>query len=103
MPWWSPPEEIALRSACDDLLSEERFEDALETCFLNSEIHPYVWNTWYNLAGAQNQAGLKSDRLSSYRCVVERVPTNWNGPAIRQLFERLEVESEPPADCPVGQ
>lgn len=103
VPWWSPPEEIALRSACDDLLAEERFEDALETCRLSTEIHPFVWNTWYNLAKAQSQAGLKTERLSSYRCVFELAPNNWNVPAIRRLFQRLQAEPELPSGCPAGK
>jgi hypothetical protein len=101
--WWSAPEEIQLRFACDDLLAAERVEHALETCRLNSEIHPFVWNTWYNLAGAQKQAGMEVERLSSYQCVVELAPNNWNVPGIRRLFARLQVQPEPPPGCPTGK
>jgi len=99
--WWSPPKEISLRAACDYLVAEERFEDALETCRLNTEIHPYVWNTWYNLAQAQKAAGLADNRLSSYQCVVKLAPNNWNVPGIQALFARLGVEPEIPPGCPV--
>ena len=40
-----------------ELINRGRNVDAIEVATLNSEIHPYIWNTWYNLAAAQNAAG----------------------------------------------
>ncbi|TGY88392.1 hypothetical protein E5163_11275 [Marinicauda algicola] len=101
--WWAPPEEIVLRRVCDRLLRQERFADAVETCRLNSEIHPYIWNTWYNLGLTLRASGMEQEGLSALRCVVELAPTNWNVPAILNLYDRVGVhraDLELPAGCP---
>lgn len=102
--WYRPPTEIALRFIVFDLIEQQRFEDALETARLNAEIHPFTWNTWYNLAGAQNAAGSphKEQRFASYACVAALAPTNWNVPAIQQLFRNNNVNPRPAPGCPVG-
>jgi len=76
--WWQPPSELELRQACSQLLAEHRVADGLEVCTLNSEIHPFIWNTWLNLARAQSAAGLMLDRLHSLKRVLEIDPTNFN-------------------------
>jgi hypothetical protein len=100
--WWSPPTEIELRKACDFLLGANRLAEAIEACTLTTEIHPFVWNSWYNLGQAQRAAGLMQERLSSYRCVLELFPTNWNGPALRKAIAASTVPVPLPAGCPVG-
>ncbi|MFQ5526877.1 MAG: hypothetical protein ACE5GX_11535 [Thermoanaerobaculia bacterium] len=100
--WWTPPSEVSLRRACDALIEVQRFDDALDTCTLNTEIHPFVWNTWYNLGYAQYMAEVGEERYRSYQCVVELVPTNWNVPSILELFEERGVEPESAPGCPVG-
>ncbi len=102
--WWSPPKEIELRRACDFLLEQKRIQEGLETCKLNAEIHPYIWNTWYNLGSAQRQAGLMKKRLTSYRCVAELAPNNWNVPAIRRLLAQPGNENvKLPDGCPIDK
>lgn len=103
--WHRPPEEFSLRRVMDKLIAQERYEDALETAKLNSEIHPYIWNTWYNLARAQTVAGPphSEGRFGSYKCVVLLAPTNWNVPRIKQFFKRKGVDPEPPPGCPVDE
>lgn len=99
--WWGPPEEFALREACDQLEEEDRTADALATCRLNADLHPYIWNVWYNLAAAQRAAGLMTERLASYRCVIAIAPDNWNVPAIRELLAQPGNEgSELAPGCP---
>ena len=88
--WWSPPTEFELRQVCDYLQKIEDYQGALETCLLNTEIHPYIWNVWYNLAGAQRAAGQIRERLSSYRCMLLLAPDNWNAPAIKALLDQPE-------------
>ena len=87
MGWWRPPAELELRQVCGQLLAENRVTDALDTCVLNSEIHPFVWNTWLNLAQAQRAAGLMLDRLHSLHRVLEIDPTNFNRDEIEKAFE----------------
>ncbi len=99
--WFAPPGEFPIRVAVDRLEEQGRFEQAVEGAKLNSEIHPYIWNTWYNLADAQRQAGLMEERLGSYKCVTLLAPNNWNTPAILDLFERLDVDPPVPQGCPV--
>jgi len=104
--WWSPPEEIVLRRVCDELVREERFEEAVQTCTLNTEIHPTIWNTWYNLAGSLRDADRAEERWSPYHCVTEMAPTNWNVPDILAAMENagLNVEDIPlPEGCPVAR
>ena len=102
--WHRPPEEIALRRVMDELIAQERYKDALETAKLNSEIHPFIWNVWYNLATAQNAAGAphQEQRYRSYKCVALLAPNNWNVPAINNLFEREGIDPAPAEGCPVG-
>jgi hypothetical protein len=81
--WWAPPREIDLRNACHDLVDEKRNADAIELCTLNTEIHPFIWNTWYNLAHAQKAAGLTHEAFESLQHVLRIDPTNFNEPEIR--------------------
>lgn len=92
--WWQPPPEIELRQAGQQLLEEKRIDDALETFRLNTEMHPFVWNTWFGLARAQRMAGLMADRLASLRRVLEIDPNNFNGDEIRAA---LAAGLRPPA------
>jgi tetratricopeptide (TPR) repeat protein len=84
--WWSPPAEIALRRAGQKLLALKRFQDAIETDQLNAEIHPDIWNVWYNLGKAQMAAGFTRDALESYRRVLQIDPNNDNAEEIRKAF-----------------
>jgi hypothetical protein len=100
--WWSPPAEYELRQSCDALRAKGRINDALATCQLNADIHPDVWNVWYNLATVQKEAGQAKNRLASYRCVIAIAPDNWNVPAIRQFLAQPGNEgAELPVGCPV--
>jgi hypothetical protein len=81
--WWAPPREIDLRDACHDLVDQKRVADALELCTLNTEIHPFIWNTWYNLAHAQRAAGLTREGFESLQHVLRIDPNNFNEPEIR--------------------
>jgi hypothetical protein len=99
--WWSPPPEIELRRACDYHIDGKRFPEALDACTLTSEIHPYVWNSWYNLGQAQRQAGLMQERLASYRCVLAIYPTNFNGPALRKAIADSKVAVPLAPGCPI--
>jgi hypothetical protein len=67
--------------------------DALETCRLNAEIHPFTWTVWLNLGIAQRAAGLKTEGLASYRCVLVVDPTNFNAADIRQVLAREDSAS----------
>lgn len=101
--WWLPPKEYDLRQACDTLRDQKRMTEALETCQLNAEIHPYIWNVWYNLGLTQRAAGLQKERLASYRCVIEIAPDNWNVPGLRQLMAQPGNEgNELAPGCPAG-
>lgn len=84
--WWQPPAELELRQACSQLLAENRVADALETCTLNTEIHPFIWNTWLNLGRAQSDAGLMLDHLHSLKRVLEIDPTNFNRDEIEKAL-----------------
>jgi hypothetical protein len=84
--WWSPPQEIELRIATEKLLAQKRFEDAIETASLNADIHPDIWNTWYNLGVAQRAGGRMQDSLESWRHVLELDPENSNRDEIRSAF-----------------
>ncbi len=101
--WYRSPEEIALRYVAMELTEQGRHEDAIETARLNTEIHPYIWNTWYNLAGALSAAGSphRQTRYSSYKCVLLLEPSNWNAVAIQSLFERDKVNPVPEYGCPI--
>jgi hypothetical protein len=84
--WWAPPREIDLRNACHELVDEKRNSDALELCRLNTEIHPFIWNTWLNLADAQRAAGQMHERLESLQHVLAIDPNNFNEPEIRGVM-----------------
>ena len=99
--WWSPPTEIELRRACDFHIDAKKFAEAVEACKLTTEIHPFVWNSWYNLGQAQRQAGMMQERLASYRCVLALYPTNFNGPALRRAISESKVPVPLAAGCPV--
>jgi len=77
-PWWRPPREIDLRKACQELLDQKRLSDAVETCRVNAEVHPDIWNVWLNLGIAQRRAGLVVEQLQSFRRVLEIDPNNFN-------------------------
>jgi len=84
--WWALPQEITLREVCQSLQDHNRMADTLETCRLNSEIHPDDWHVWYNLGHAQTAAGLKQEGLASYRKVLEVDPENFNGAELRKAL-----------------
>lgn len=102
--WYRPPTEISLRFVVFELIEQQRFEHALEAARLNTEIHPFTWNTWYNLGNAQHAAGSpqREQRFGSYACVVALAPTNWNVPSILQLFRKNNIDPQPAPDCPVA-
>ena len=101
--WWKPPTEFELRQACNALSAQGRNPEAVETCRLNADIHPTIWNVWYNLAVAQRGAGMMKERLASYRCVLVVAPENWNVPSIRRLLAQPGNEgSDLASGCPVG-
>jgi hypothetical protein len=84
--WWGPPREIDLRHVFQTLRTQKRVADALETCKLSADLHPYNWHAWLNLSMAQNDAGLIAGRLQSLRRVLELDPNNWNRDAIEPLL-----------------
>lgn len=84
--WWTPPKEFDLRRICMAQVRQQQFQQALETCTLTTEIHPEIWNTWYNLANAQRAAGLRQESIANYRRVLELDPGNFNGPNLRPLL-----------------
>jgi hypothetical protein len=84
--WWSPPAEINLRMAMMKLLFQHRFDDAIETAKLNTQIHPSIWNTWYNLGVSQMAAGKQKEALESWKRVLELDPENNNRDEIRKAF-----------------
>lgn len=84
--WWALPSEISLRRICNQLVEQKRMAEALETCKLNTEINPYIWNTWYNIANLQRNLGLRKEALENYRRVLELDPTNFNGSQLRRIL-----------------
>jgi Tetratricopeptide repeat len=90
--WWAPPTELALRRACHALVEQRRLSDAVSACQLTAEIHPAIWNSWYNLGETLQKAGRQEEAKVAYRKVLELDPLNWNGPQIRRL---LAAPSEP--------
>lgn len=89
--WWRPPPEIDLRNACQMLMDQKRMPDALETCRLNADIHPYIWNVWLNLGRAQRLSGMQTEALKSYRRVLEVDPNNFNAHAICPLLAKASM------------
>ena len=81
--WLRKPDELELRNVGFSWLDQGKAAVAVEVAKLNSEINPYIWNTWFNLGSAQRAAGQIQDRLASYRRVLELEPTNWNAPSLR--------------------
>ncbi len=81
-----PPREIDLRKACNQLLEQKRVSDAVETCKLNAEIHPDIWNVWLNLGIAQRRAGLAVEQLQSFRRVLEIDPNNFNADVLHPVL-----------------
>jgi hypothetical protein len=103
-PWVTPPREYDLRQACDLLRERGRLQDAVDTCRLTADIHPHVWNVWYNLGIAYRAAGKLPERLAAYRCVVAIAPNNWNVPAIRRLLAQPGNEGDATAPgCPAAK
>jgi hypothetical protein len=100
LPWWRPPSEEQLRGVCDQLQEYNRLQDALETCRLSSEIHPFVWNAWYNLAEAQHANGQNAERAASLKCVLTLDPNNFNREEIAPILTAAGDVTLPPG-CPV--
>lgn len=102
--WWAPPTELEMRQACNSLVAANRLPEALEACALTTEMHPFVWNSWYNLGATQRAAGMMRERLSAYRCVLELEPTTFNGPGLRRAIAEGSIGEPPlPPGCPVGR
>ena len=103
--WWRPPGMAALRLAGQRLREQKRLEDAVETCRLNAEIHPFIWNVWLNLGIALRASGFKKEGLACYRCLLEVDPNNFNGQDIRDLLAKEDpggaVGLAP--GCPAGR
>ncbi len=101
--WWLPPREID-RNACRALFQQKRTADALETCKLTTGIHPYVWNSWFNLGYLDKQLGNEQAKLATYRCVNEVDPSNHNADAIQEVLAAAGAEKLPTIEgCPVGR
>jgi len=84
--WWAPPTEPALRRACRALVEQRRLSDAASACRLTAEIHPAIWNSWYNLGETLREAGRQDEAKAAYRKVLELDPLNSNGPQIRRVL-----------------
>lgn len=103
-PWATPPREYDMRQSCDLLRERGRLKEAVDTCRLTADMHPDVWNVWYNLAIAHRAAGQMAERLAAFRCVVAIAPNNWNVPAIRRLLAQPGNGGEATAPgCPVSK
>ena len=89
--WWSPPQEIDLRRAAQKLIEQKRVVDAIEVAKLNAEIHPGIWNVWYNLAKAQIEGGQKREALENFRQVLKIDPNNGNADEIRGAFAEAGI------------
>jgi cytochrome c-type biogenesis protein CcmH/NrfG len=80
-------------------------DDALETCRLSTEVHPFNWHSWYNLAQIYKTLGNEQAKLAAYRCVNVVDPDNHNAVAIRELLAQKNAQQIPltegcPADTP---
>jgi hypothetical protein len=93
--WWFPPAEIDLRAVIRKFVDSKRFDDAIAVATLNTEIHPDIWNTWYNLGVAQRAAGKDRDGLASWRRVLQIDPQNPNGDEIRKAMADAGVSLNP--------
>jgi len=100
--WFKPPSELAFRNVIDELTAQERYEDAIETAKLTTEIHPHLWNAWYGLAKVEEAAGREKASFASYQCVLELDPNNYNAPEILELFSKRRVKPKPAPGCPAG-
>lgn len=74
------------------MADEQPPREALETCRLNAEIHPDIWNTWYNLGNVQDALGLVREARESYRKVLEIDPENFNGKELRKYLAQPEPQ-----------
>ncbi|WDI32760.1 hypothetical protein PUV54_06060 [Hyphococcus flavus] len=101
--WRRPPAEIDFRTAIHQLREQKRLDDALALAKLNTEIHPYIWNTWYGLAEVLEEADDIEGQLKSYKCVILLDPNNYNAAGIRQIFADSEVDPEPVEGCPIKE
>jgi hypothetical protein len=101
--WYAAPRETDLRFACRTLTAAKRTADGLETCILNTEVHPWVWNTWFNLALAQSGPALLKDRVANARCAVAVAPNEHNAEDLKRYIAQKDPKSEVPlpAGCPV--
>ena len=93
-----------LRGVSQALREQGRLADAVETCRLNAEIHPFVWNVWLNLGLALRASGQKQEGLACYRCLLRIDPNNFNGQAIRALLEKEDPQNRSGVapTCPIG-
>jgi len=100
--WWLPPPEVELRRVSQALVAGKRITDALETCTLTTEIHPFNWHSWFNLGIVQRQMDRNQEAFASLQCVNKVDPTNHNADAIRQRLKELGGDKVPePPECPV--
>jgi hypothetical protein len=88
--WWEASREIDLRFVCQAFREQHRMVDALETCRLNVELHPYNWHAWFNLGMTQRAADQQPAGLASYRCVLAIDPNNFNADAIRDRLAKTD-------------
>ena len=93
-PSWAAPAEVEVRDACDRLQAEKRLEDAVKTCRLSTEIHPDIWNSWYNLANALTAAGRRQESVENYACVLKIDPLNWNQHAINKILAEFHANPD---------
>jgi len=99
--WWLPPAEEDFRFACRALAQQKRMDDALETCKLSTEVHPFNWHTWFNLGLLYKNLGNEQAKMAAYRCVNLVDPSNHNAEAIRELLVANKAENLAPAEgCP---
>lgn len=94
-PWWTPPTEIDLRVATDELVAAGRMQEALDTALLNAEINPLIWNTWYNLGQVQRRMGLQAASKRSFTRVLELDPKNFNAEQIRGFLAEPDQAAAP--------
>lgn len=100
--WWRPPTEIEMRAACDGLREADRMDDALAACALTTDMHPYVWNSWYNLAMVQNVRGEQAARIRSLNCVLALDANNFNRQEIEEARASAGGDTSVAPGCPAG-
>lgn len=91
-----------MRAACDGLREAERLDDALAACALTTDMHPYVWNAWYNLAMVQNARGDQTARVRSLNCALALDPNNWNRQEIEEARAAAGGDTGVAPGCPAG-